>query len=70
MTAETAPSHDVTSDRPGRTFDSAGDSRHAKELPTDSHRYEKRRFAHELAGLLEHQRTSEAYGQLLIVAPP
>ena len=70
MHAETAPSRDIASDRPGRTFDSAGQGRHAKEPPTDPHRYEKHRFAHELAGFLEDKRKQDVVGQLFIVAPP
>lgn len=68
--AQTAASRDIASDRPGRTFDSGGQGRHAKEPPTDPHRHEKRRFAHVLAGILEDERKKEAFGELLIVAPP
>ncbi|MGA8758191.1 MAG: host attachment protein [Stellaceae bacterium] len=70
MEAETAPSRELGSDRPGRTFDSAGQGRHAEEPPTDPHRYEKRRFADELAGFLEDARKQDLVGQLFIVAPP
>lgn len=66
MEAETAPSRELGSDRPGRTFD----GRHAEEPPTDPHRYEKRRFADELAGFLEDARKQDLVGQLFIVAPP
>jgi protein required for attachment to host cells len=52
MAAEHAPSRDIQADRPGRTFDSAGEGRHAKEPPTDPHRDAKRRFAREVAGRL------------------
>lgn len=70
LTHGTKASRDIASDRPGRTFDRAAQGRHAKEPPTDPHRHEKRRFAHELAAYLEEQRTKEAFGQLFIVAPP
>lgn len=66
MEAETAPSRELGSDRPGRTFD----GRHAEEPSTDPHRYEKRRFADELAGFLEDARKQDLVGQLFIVAPP
>jgi protein required for attachment to host cells len=70
MEAETAPSREIGSDRPGRAFDSAGQGRHAQEPPTDPHRYEKRRFAHELAGFLEDERKQNRVEQLYIVAAP
>ena len=71
MDAEIAPSCEIGSDdRPGRAFDSAGQGRHAEEPRTDPHRYEKRRFAHELAGFLEDGRKHDLIGQLFIVAPP
>ena len=37
MAAAHPPTRDLVSDRPGRTFDSLGDGRHAKEPPTDAH---------------------------------
>ena len=41
-----------------------------KSRATDPHRYEKRRFAHELAGFLEDARKQDLVGQLFIAAPP
>lgn len=38
-------SRDILADKPGRTFDSVGAGRHAKESPTDPHRHLKREFA-------------------------
>lgn len=70
MEAEIAPSREIGSDRPGRAFDSAGQGRHAEEPRTDPHRYEKRRFAHEVAAFLEDERKHDVVGQLFIVAPP
>lgn len=70
MTAETLASREIGSDRPGRSFDSAGQGRHAMEPPTDPHRYEKRRFAHDLAEVLEDERKKGNFGRLYLVAPP
>lgn len=64
------PSRDIASDRPGRSFDSAGEGRHAMEPPTDPKRHEKRVFAHEIAQILEDGRKRNAFDQLVIVAPP
>ena len=70
LSAATPPSSEIGSDRPGRTFHSAGPSRHAKEPPTDPHRYEKMRFAREVADLLANARTRRAFDRLVVVAPP
>lgn len=70
LRADTAPSREIASDRPGRTFDSAGAHRHAKEPPSDPHRYEKRRFAQALAEHLENAVARGAVDRLVVVAPP
>ena len=70
METEIAPSRDIGSDRPGRAFDSAGQGRHAEEPRTDPHRYEKLQTAHHIAHFLDDQRKKEAFGQLIVVAPP
>lgn len=70
LTTETAPSRDIASDRPGRTFQSAGVGRSAKEPPTDPHRYRKQRFASDLAELLASERGRGAFDRLVVVAPP
>ncbi|MBF0333207.1 MAG: host attachment protein [Alphaproteobacteria bacterium] len=58
------------SDRPGRTFDSAGQGRHAMEPPTDWKDNEKREFARALAERLREGVLSGACDRLVIVAPP
>lgn len=60
----------IASDRPGRTFDRAGEGRHAKEPPTDPARYEKERFAREVIQRLDEARKQNAFEALIIVAPP
>jgi len=70
LKADPAPSREIASDRPGRTFDSAGQGRHAKEEPTDPHRYEKKRFAHSLAERLETAVTRHEVDRLVVVLPP
>jgi protein required for attachment to host cells len=64
------PSREIASDRKGRTFDRAGQGRHAMEPPTDPHRYEKQAFAREIAEVLETARKAAAFDRLVIVAPP
>jgi protein required for attachment to host cells len=63
-------SRKIGSDRPGRTFDSGGEGRHAKEPPTDPARYEKERFAREVVDRLEDELNRHAFGALVVVAPP
>ncbi|MGE0254047.1 MAG: host attachment protein [Alphaproteobacteria bacterium] len=61
---------DLGADRPGRVFDSAGAGRHAVAPHTDYLRYEKDRFAHEVAALLERAGTARRFDRLVLVAPP
>jgi protein required for attachment to host cells len=70
LKADPAPSREIASDRPGRTFDRTGDGRHAKVPPTDPHRYEKKRFAHALAERLETAVNRHEVERLVIVSPP
>jgi protein required for attachment to host cells len=63
-------SREIASDRPGRTFDRAGEGRHAKEPPTDPARHAKGQFAHDLAGLLDDERKQGSFDRLIIVAAP
>ena len=64
------PSREINADRPGRSFDSAGDSRHAMEPPTDPKRKRKADFAKELAALLDAEAKRGSFDQLVVVAPP
>lgn len=61
---------EIASDRPGRTFNSVGTRRHAKEPPTDLERYESERFAREVTGKLDEDRRKGRFDHLVIVAAP
>jgi protein required for attachment to host cells len=63
-------SREIASDRPGRTFDSGGEGRHAKEPPTDPARYAQEEFARDVVRLLDEKRESRAFERLIVVAPP
>ena len=63
------PSRDINADRPGRSHDRMGPQRHSMEPPTDAHREEKRRFAEELAELLNTAARLNSYDRLVLVAP-
>jgi protein required for attachment to host cells len=64
------PSREIGSDRPGRTFDSGGEGRHAKEPPTDPARHAQAEFAREVVQLLDEKRESRSFERLIVVAPP
>ena len=74
MESETAvphpPSRDINADRPGRTFDSAGVGRHAKEPPTDPHEKAEADFLHGLAQRLGAAHQTKAFDRLVVIAPP
>lgn len=61
---------DLVSDRPGRSFDSAGEGRHAMEPSTPAKEVESDRFAARIAALLDSERLAGAYTRLVLVAPP
>jgi protein required for attachment to host cells len=64
------PSREIDADRPGRSFDSAGEGRHAMEPPTDPKRKRKADFARELAALLDAEAKRGSFDRLVVVAPP
>lgn len=70
FSADQPANRDLLTDRPGRSFESQGRARHAKEHPSDPHRELKRAFARKLAGLLEVELAAKRFGRLVLVAPP
>lgn len=70
LVGETRPGREVMADRPGRTFDSEGAGRHAKEPSTDPDRVARERFAREIATRLDAERRQGRFERLVIVAPP
>ncbi len=67
-----APDDDTRefSDRPGRTFDSAGDNRHAMEPTSDPRREAKADFAKTVVAFLEDARKADRFDRLIIAAAP
>jgi protein required for attachment to host cells len=61
---------DLVSDRPGRSFDSAGQGRHSMEPSTPPKEVESDRFAARIAALLASERAAGKYTRLVLVAPP
>jgi len=63
------PTHEQGTDRPGRTFASAGNRRAAMGT-TDWHELEKERFAGHVASALQRLVRAEKVKAVVIVAPP
>jgi protein required for attachment to host cells len=70
LDADLAPSHELGTDRPGRSFDSVGSGRHAMESPSDLHREQKRQFARRVAEAIQHRQATRSFDSLVLVAPP
>lgn len=62
-------SHDIGSDRPGRSFESASSARHAVGGRHDPHVMEKEKFARLVAERLNAASAAEEFDELVIVAP-
>lgn len=67
---ENRPNRDITSDKPGRSFNGTGVGRHANEDSTDPHRHEQQVFASQIVELLDSKRKAGAFDALVVVAPP
>lgn len=65
-----ASTHEIMSDRTGRTYQSQGQARSAIEAHSDPHRELKKKFAHQLADVLARGLQQKAYDRLVIVAAP
>lgn len=64
------PSRDILRHKPGRTFESAGVTRHAIDPHHDPHRELKREFSETLAAMLDQHLAEKSYDRLILVAPP
>lgn len=64
------PSRDIVSDRPGRTFDSKGAGRHAKEPPSDAHDRLETDFIHSVAEQIDAAFKRNEFDRLVVVAAP
>jgi protein required for attachment to host cells len=64
------PTRDMVSDRPGRTFDSMGQGRHAKEPPTDAHDKAEADFLRAVTKTLDASCQRKEFDRLVVVAAP
>ena len=65
-----AATHELVSDREGRSYSSHGHARSAIESRSDPHRELKTKFAGVLADMLSRELEAGAYQRLVLVAPP
>jgi protein required for attachment to host cells len=61
---------DINSDKPGRSFSSAGAGRSSVEPHQDPMTTEREHFARELIDHLAQGATEHAFGKLILIAPP
>lgn len=61
---------DILADKPGRAYNSVGEGRSAMEPQTAWHRFEKHKFAREMAKVLDAAAAGKAFDRLILVAPP
>jgi protein required for attachment to host cells len=67
---ELPPTHEIVRDRVGRSFESVGAARHAKDARTDPHRELKRQFAKKVAAALRLRLAEGRFDHLILIAPP
>jgi protein required for attachment to host cells len=70
MDGDHRATHDILTERPGRTNESVGPMRHAIEPATDPRRELKRSFAQSVADRLERRYTDKSFDRFVLVAPP
>ncbi|PTQ84055.1 host attachment protein [Nitrosomonas ureae] len=61
---------ELSSDRPGRSFDSHGEGRHAMAVEVEPKEQEQIRFAKLIVDRLEQGRVENAFERLVVVAAP
>ncbi|MEJ8571160.1 host attachment protein [Microbaculum marinum] len=61
---------DIQSDRPGRSFDSGGQGRHAMEPRTDPHKHEEHRFLGDVVDWLTGHARQDEFERLVLIAAP
>lgn len=68
LTHDLKATREMGTDKPGRLHDAGFAQRSAVEVP-DWHRFEKERFAHEVAQVLDRHRKQHDFDRLILIAP-
>jgi len=61
---------DLTSDLPGRAFDTGGEGRHAMGSSVEPKKHEVEEFARQVASHLDKARTDNRFNHLILIAAP
>lgn len=61
---------EIQADRPGRTFDSAGQGRHAIEPRTDPQQHQEREFVREVVEWIAAEPQAARFDRLVLIAAP
>lgn len=61
---------ELTSDLPGRAFDSSGEGRHAMGSKVEPKKHEVEEFAKQIAGHLDKARTENRLDNIVVIAAP
>ncbi len=61
---------EITSDLPGRTFDSHGTGRHSMEQPVSAKQQERINFAKQIARQLDEVNSKVSFDKLILIAAP
>lgn len=67
---QNVPEREIMSDAPGRSFDSAGQGRHAMERPSDPQRNNQQALAREIAAHIDTGAERNKFDRLVLVAAP
>lgn len=70
MRHELPPNREIVTDKPGRWPDAVGPGRSGLTPTVDWHEFEKERFAHQVAKVLEDGRNRNLFDRIVLVAPP
>jgi len=70
MAADPLSGTEITNERPGRVFDSAGEGRHGIQPATDPGRHHQKGFAAEIASILDQRFKNNEFQQLVVIAAP
>jgi protein required for attachment to host cells len=69
LEADLPPNRELGTDRPGRSFESVGGTRHAME-GSNPNRELKRQFARRIVDAVEARQATKSFDRLVLVAPP
>ena len=61
---------ELTTDLPGKAFDSGGEGRHAMGSPVDPKKHEMIKFSKKVTDYLETGRSTGGFAKLYLIAPP